>query len=219
MKVFRDLFVRGEPERIVTAVEEIDRSLTGGWFRDREDERRLAAVPGLGEKLACFGCFDEEDRPGATVILTPKGPGVLYASNVLPRSRRQLDHDQYNRVLGEFYERFVKPAADKAGVEAELTDTEADLEKWLSPAAAEKLRRFSACANKGTGGAHPLDRERWNDFVVAAHRDGGSLDASTLRRWLVEVEDWPPELADLLAVEYGYGRELLSFEESRRRSA
>jgi hypothetical protein len=219
MKVFRDLFIRGEPERIVAAIEEIDRSLTGGWFRDREDERRFAGVPGLGGKPACFGCFAEGDRPGATVILTPKGPSVLYVSNVIPHCRRQLDHDQYNRVLGEFHERFVKPAADKVGVASELTDTEADLEKWLSPAAAEKLRRFSACANKGTGGAHPQDRERWNDFVVAAHQDGGSLDSSTLRRWLVEVEDWPPELADLLAGEYGYGRELLSFEEGRRRSA
>lgn len=219
MQVFRDLFLRGEPDRIAAAVDEMDRSLNGGWFRDWEDERRLAAVPGLGGKPTCFGCFAEGDRPGATVILTPKGPDTLYASNVIPHSRRQLDHDQYNRVLSEFYDRLVKPAADKVGVRAQLTDTEADLERWLSAAAAEKLRRFSSCANKGTGSSHPQDRERWNDFVISAHQERGSLDASTLRRWLVEVEDWPPEVADQLAVEYEYGRELLAFADGRRRSA
>src|SRR5947209_2338624 len=86
MRVFRDLFIRGEPEGIAAAVDEINRSLTGGWFRDWEDERRLAAVPGLGGKPTCFGCFAEGDRPGATVILTPKGPDTLYASNVIPHS-------------------------------------------------------------------------------------------------------------------------------------
>ena len=35
-----------------------------------------------------------------------------------------------------------------------------------------------------------------------------------LRRWLVEVEDWPPEVAEQLAVEYEYGRELLAFASS-----
>src|SRR5258707_1269131 len=75
MRVFRDLFIRGEPEKIAAAVDEIDRSLTGGWFRDRDDERLLAAIPNPGGKPTCFGCFAEGDRPGATVILTPRGPG------------------------------------------------------------------------------------------------------------------------------------------------
>jgi hypothetical protein len=219
MRVFRDLFVRGEPDRIAATIDEIDRSLTGGWFRDWQDERQLAALPGLGGKAICFGCFAEGDRPGATVILTPKGQGVLYASNVIPHSRRQLDYDQYNRVLGEFFDRFVKPAADKSGVRVELTDTEADLEKWLAPGAAEKLRKFSSCANRGTGSAHPQDRERWNEFVFSAHQEKGGLDASTLRRWLIEVDGWAPEVAEQLALEYAYGRELLAFADGLRRSA
>jgi hypothetical protein len=224
MQVFRNLFIRGEPDRLAATVAEVERTLGEGWFHDRETENRLAALPTVGQS-SCFGCFDDgirpdaRCRPGATVILTAKGPGELYISNVIPHSRRQLDYDQYNRIVTEFYERFVLPAAATTGVVAELTDTQADLGRWLSDAAARKLRDFSSSANKGTGASLPQDRERWNNFVLAAHQDRSSLDASTLRRWLVEVEDWPPEVAEQLAIEYQYGRELLAYAEEQRRSA
>lgn len=219
MHVFRELFIRGEPDRLTETLAEIERLLSEGWFRDKETERQLAALP-TAIRSSCFGCFaDSGSRPGATVILTAKDPGLLYVSNVIPHSQRRLDYDQYNHVLTEFYERFVQPAAAKTGAAAELTDTQADLEQWLSPGAAEKLRRFSSCANKGTGASHPQDRERWNDFVLSAYQDRGTLDPSTLQRWLVEVENWPPEVASQLAVEYEYGRELLAFADGHRRSA
>jgi hypothetical protein len=218
MQVFRDLLIRGEPDRLTATVAEIDRSLGEGWFRDEETERRLAAVPTAG-RSACFGCSDGGSRPAATIVLTAKGPDLLYVSNVIPHSRRQLDYDQYNRIVTEFHDRFVRPAVAKTGAVAELTDTQADLERWLFPAAAEKLRRFSSRANRGTGASHPQDRERWNEFVLAAHKDRSILDASTLRRWLVEVEGWPPEVANPLALEYESGRELLAFAEGHRRSA
>lgn len=219
MHVFRELFIRGEPDRLTATLAGIERMLSDGWFHDKETERQLADLS-HAVRSSCFGCFDDGgNRPGTTVILTPKKPDILYVSNVIPHSRRRLNYDQYNRVLEEFYERFVQPAAAASGVVAELTDTQADLEQWLSSAAADKLRRFSSCANRGTGASHPQDRERWNDFVLSAHQDRSSLDASTLRRWLVEVENWPPEVADQLAVEYYYGRELLAFAEGHRRSA
>lgn len=219
MHVFRELFIRGEPDRLAATVAEIERSLSEDWFRDKEKERQLASLP-TAVQSSCFGCFDDgSGRPGATVILTAKSPDVLSVANVIPHSRSRLDYNQYNRVLEEFYNRFVQPAAAKTGVEAELTDTQADLEHWLSLTAAEKLRRFSSWANKGTGASLSQDRERWNDFVLSAHQDGSPLDSSTLRRWLVEVEDWPPEVADQLAFEYYYGRELLAFADGHRRSA
>jgi hypothetical protein len=200
-------------------VAEVDRSLNGGWFRDVETEKQLAALLTPICRSTCFGCFAGGDELGATVVLTLKDPETLYVANVIPHSRRRLDHDQYNRVVTEFYDRFVRPAAATIGAVADLTDSQADLQHWLSPIAAEKFGYFSSCANKGTGASHPLDRERWNDFVLAAHQERSTLDASTLRRWLVEVEYWPPEVADQLAIEYQYGRELLAYADGHRRSA
>ena len=39
------------------------------------------------------------------------------------------------------------------------------------------------------------------DFIVTGDRDGSRLGSHTLRRWLTEVEDWPPEVADRQALE------------------
>ncbi len=134
-------------------------------------------------------------------------------------SKHQLALGEYNYILEEFHERLLRPAAERVGLTAVLSDAAVGLDHWMSAATAEKLQSFSANANKGTGSSHPSDREKWNDFVLSAHQEGSSLDAATLRRWLVEVEGWAPEAADQLAVGYEYGRELLTFAEGHRRSA
>jgi hypothetical protein len=100
-----------------------------------------------------------------------------------------------------------------------MMSTKVGLEDWMSGATAEKLRQFSETPNKSTGASHPNDRERWNDFVLSAHREQSRLDPSTLQHWLMEAEDWPPEVAEQLAIEYAYGRELLTFAEGGRRNA
>lgn len=216
MEVFRDLIIHGDAEILAKTMELVEHSLTGGWSRDREIEERLQ---GLGPRKAancCFACTKEGQRPAANVFLAEKDPGTIYVPNIVPRAQQTLAYGQYNALLEEFYGRFVRHAADQTGAVAELTGNQAELGHWLSPPAAENLVGFSRGANRGTGSSHPSDRERWNDFVLAAHRERGSLDPSTLRRWLVEVEGWAPDVAEQLAIEYEYGRELLAFAEGRR---
>jgi hypothetical protein len=216
MQVFRDLLILGGAEQLAATVAEVERSLAGAWTRDRAEEEQMQSLATRSQPTYCFSCATEGGRPAATVFLTEKAPGVLYASNIVPQSKHQLSHGEYNGILEEFCDRFVRPAAGRVGARVDLTATEVALEHWLPPAAAEKLRTFSAAANKSTGSAHPLDRERWNDFVIAAHEGRSRLDSSTLRRWLIEIEGWASEVADQLAIEYEFGRELLAFAESRR---
>jgi hypothetical protein len=216
MEVFRDLTIHGDAERLARMMDLVERSLTGGWSRDRGIEEHLQ---GLGPRKAveyCFACTKEGQRPAANVFFTEKEPGTLHVPNIVPRVQHRLAYGQYNALLEEFYQQFVRPAADQTGAVAELTGNQADLDRWLSRPVAEKLVGFSRSANRGTGASHPSDRERWNDFVLAAHRECSNLDASTLRRWLVEIEGWAPEVAEQLALEYEYGRELLAFAEGRR---
>jgi hypothetical protein len=216
MEVFRDLIIRGDAEQLARTMDLVERSLTDGWSRDRVIEQRLQQ---LGSRKAvdyCFACTKEGQRPAANLFFTEKAPGTLSVPNVVPRAQHQLARGQYNSLLEEFYQLFIRPAADQTGAAAELTGNQADLDRWLSPAAAEKLIGFSRGANRGTGSSHPSDRERWNDFVLAAHGERSRLDAPTLRRWLVEIEGWAPEVAEELATEYEYGRELLAFAEGRR---
>ncbi len=215
MEIFRDLYLRGDREQVAAVIADVERSLTAGWARDTVIETGMRSFSTVGP-VYCFSCTQEVGRQAAKVFLAEKEPGLFYVSNVVPGQRHQLTYQEYNGILEEFCERLLRPLAERAGLCVELTATQADLDSWLSPAAAERLRKFSVCANKSTGSSHPSDRERWNDFVVAAHRDRSSLDAYTLRRWLIEVEGWPLEVAIRLSTEYEYGRELLAYSESRR---
>ena len=215
MEIFRELSIRGTPEQFHSAVEQIDRSSKNGWFHDRVQEKRLNALTLRTEPTFCFSCTQTQERPAATIFLTKNESGQFYASNVVPMDKHQLSNGEYNGILLEFVEQFAG-LFESLGLKLELTNSTATLDRWLTRDAAEKLRTFSATANRGTGSAHPRDRERWHAFVVAASQDANSLDAYTLRRWLTEIEGWSPEDADQLAGEYEFGRELLSFANSRR---
>ncbi len=220
MEIFRDLYISVEPDRMAATADLIERSPPPGWTRDRAAEGRARAAPVLRPRPTfCFNCSPEGRRPAAMVILTQKDAGTFFVSNILPTVKHQLDHGEYNAILEDFYDRVIRPYTASAGMVATLTAGEVDLEHWMSHETAELLRRFSACANRGTGSSHPADRDRWNAFVVAAHREGSRMDAADLRRWLLEVDGWPPEVADQLALEYEYGRELLGFADGHRRSA
>lgn len=216
MKVFRDLYISASAQSMAAAVATMEQTATGGWARDKNAEARWRGAPSATKRATyCFVRAKDALRPGAMLILAQKDPGSFYVSNIIPIERHQLENSEYNDVLVEFYENVFKPYADKAGIKHSLTPPEADLERWLDATTAELLRSFSEFANKGRGASHPNDRERWNAFLLAAHRNGGTLDPATLARWLVEAEQWPPEIADQLAIEYESGLELLAYANSQ----
>lgn len=215
MEIFRELLIRGTPEQFYSAVQEIDRKGADGWFHDHVAEGQLNALTLRTERVTCFSCTETETRPAATVYFTRNDSGSFCATNIIPIAKYRLSHGEYNAMLAEFNKRFGD-VFEAQGLTVELTASVVDLDHWLNPDAAAMLRTFSAKANKGPGSANTRDRERWNAFVVAAFRDASTLDAYTLRRWLVEIEGWAPELADQLAGEYAFGRELLSFAKDRR---
>jgi hypothetical protein len=218
MEVFREVYIGANSDRMPGFVEQIESSLPPGWARDRDAEDKFRSSLFAARSTYCFTCANG-GRPAGTLILTEKEPGTFYVSNIFPVSKDQLSYSEYNSVLEEFYELALRPSAERCGLSAVLTEAQVGLDHWMPPATAEKLRAFSSSANRGTGSAHPRDRERWNEFVLSAHQDRSRMDSSTLRRWLVEAEGWSPEVADQLALEYEYGRELLSFAEEHRRSA
>lgn len=53
----------------------------------------------------------------------------------------------------------------------------------MSEGTFEQLTRFSSAANKGAP-SHPLDAERWRDFVIEAHKEREPIYANDLEEWL-----------------------------------
>jgi hypothetical protein len=217
MKVFRELFIRGDSARLDAVAEDIGRSLTDGWTRDADAEAHMRSVAvGGRRKVYCFACPRRSRRPAATIFLLNKDPGPLFVANIVPHEKHELSYEEYNTIMEDFFRLFAEPAAERNGARAEMTEPQADLERWLPGGVADKLRVFCSIANKRTGSSHPMDRERWYNFLVAAHEANADLNAPTLARWLTEAGGWDDEMAERLAIEYEFARGLLSYANGER---
>jgi hypothetical protein len=210
MKVFRELTIEGGPEALLDTLRYINESLSGGWRRNEAAESRMAPMPD-NQRYYCFSCSETAGRPGAELWLYQKTPGEMLVTNIIPTSKRKLDYDEYNLIIREFHDRFLKPAALRAGTKPNLSPDQSSIEDWISPGTAHLLHTFSVLANKSSGISHPADEERWHRFLVAAHEERSELDASTLGRWLEEEEAWPEEAASDLALKYEAARSVLDF--------
>lgn len=216
MEVLREVRVHtGSHEHADALMAELAKTQSPGWARDRTMESQYEHVV-YPQKMFCFS-FDGDDRFPKTEIVVCESPDgrELWLSNVFTPTMDPLGIGQSNDLREKFYREFLMPAADRLGVSVSLTSRDRELSYWLTGAALDKFHRFSAAANKHAGYLLPQDRKRWLDFVLTAHRERSSLDGDTLRRWLVEVEGWVPEVADQLAAQYAFGGELISFSESQ----
>ena len=175
MEIFRDLFIRGESEQLAALMADV-RSLfpQAGYAtgRLRTDSRQ----PACGQSLSTLlHMIETNPLPAATIFFLEEEPGLLTASNIIPRQKPRLSYGEYNVLLEQFCEQVIRPCAERRGVEVELTSSQADLSNWLSDTAAEKLRSFSTLSNKDIGCLHPLDQKRWIAFIVTAHQEGASF--------------------------------------------
>lgn len=210
MKVYGDLFVRGGTERLDRFSATLENHLVNGWSRNHEREAEVRSAA-LGP-LYCYSCTRLKSRPSGDLWMAMHSQGYLYVSNILAHEFPSLTYDQYNAILSDFCKHCARPAADEAGVSLELGNQDPQLEEFISPTAAGILRAFSAGANRAV--SHPLDRKRWNAFLLAAHRENAELSPDLLERWLVEEEKWPEDKARALSVEYEHARDLLNTYES-----
>lgn len=205
MKVYGDLVLSGEPAALLAAVAAIEQNLSAGWARSQEFEARIHASDAI-----CFLAPTTTSHPSGALWLTKREPGSWYVANIVPVDAGQLTEDQYNSILREFYEQFVKPVVGSAaGVDAQLGSTNKTPSDYMSEEALELLDLFSISANKNTGSGHPADQERWFAFIIQVHHDGLGPDGTTLTDLLHEHFEWPAEKASELAREYEFGRALL----------
>jgi len=77
----------------------------------------------------------------------------------VPAEQGELSVSEYNSLLQGFVDQVVQPAQSEVGFVVSLTDPVRELDSWISPAAAEALRRFSVLANKSTTNSHPSDAQ------------------------------------------------------------
>lgn len=209
MEIYADLKITGE-ENLEQFLESLSETLPEGWSRNRKAETGLSVPPKW--RQYCFHCDSRAGRIAGDVWVSCSPQEGAYVSNVLPGGETGLSSltpAQYHEILESFRDEVLLPVTRGKHLQVYLGDYTVDIEHWLSEDAAKLLRGFSRLANKSTGSSHPLDRGRWLDFIITAHREHSTLQADELGRWLVESEGWTDDVAEHLAVQYQFGRDLL----------
>lgn len=206
---FQDLSVWGSAESVGQMKNVVASALSSPWSRDAEAEKQTAAGSTYQDVLIVRR-GRTNDVPAATLFMF-KGDRGWTVGNIVPSEVRSLSKAQYNAILSEFCDRFVRPVATELGLSVEISADHQSLEDWLPPDAVSALRSFSAAANKSTGSGHPLDKQRWYAFLTLAHGHTENFDASLLTQWLVQIEHWPEGIATDLASEYEFGLGLLDY--------
>jgi len=209
LEVFQDLLLRGP----ATCRPQLRAALmdlaVGPWRHAAKEEDALSEHTSSDEEIFAFK-RDPGDGLEAVGLVLWSEPEGFKVTNIVPRVAGELGVAGYNRHLIDFAERLAHPAAAKAGFSVEITTARQTLEDWASPDTADALRKFSAAANKSSGASHPLDRRRWFAFLIRAHRDATTLDTEQLVRWLIEAEEWPEDVAHMLAIQYEFALNLLA---------
>jgi hypothetical protein len=210
VEIYADLKITGA-EDIEQFLESLSEALPEGWTRDRNAETGLS-VPSNGWRQYCFHSDSRGGRIAGDVWVSCSAREGAYVSNVLPgveTGLSSLTPAQYHEILESFRDEVLLPVTRGKHLQVYLGDYTVDIEHWLSEKTAKLLRGFSRLANKSTGASHPLDRRRWLGFIIAAHEEQAQLHADELSKWLVESEGWTDDIAEHLAVEYEFGRDLL----------
>ncbi|MEY2893104.1 MAG: hypothetical protein RJA98_3012 [Pseudomonadota bacterium] len=179
------------------------------WRHDAQQEQNVKAYAVDNEDVIALIRAATDDIDEAGLVLWQEESGYKVA-NIVPHNVGELGIAKYNAILRDFVERIASPAAIAGGFEVQLSAPQQSIEDWVDPEAATLLRRFSSLANMSTGAAHPRDKQRWFEFLIAAHRLSVGLDTDRLARWLAEVEGWPVETARELAIEYEFAQSLLA---------
>lgn len=213
IEVFQDLHLRSHSSAKSTR-EDILAQVREPWLHETEKEEELKESAGADEDLIVLVRSSFDDIDESALVLWQQGEDY-WVSNIVPRNVGELGIARYNAILKDFVAHIAQPASQAGRFAIEQTSPSQTLDDWLDREPADALRRFSRLANKSTGAAHPMDRERWYAFLIAAHRTAKQPDSSQLVRWLDEVEGWSEDKAQELALDYEFALGLLEQYDKR----
>jgi hypothetical protein len=211
MKTFRDLYIHLNGVNVDAFSELLEKVTKVPWVRRKDKEKELG---GIEERPICFEALKGSDVSPAALFIFPKEGETLWVSNIVPTEESELTYDQYNFALENFYENIVLSAIDGTAITADLTSDQVSIGSVAGDAVEKALIRFSNLANKSTGSSHPLDRERWLEFLVLAHEAKSDLHTDMVIRSLVEL-GWSEEKAIELGIQFEFAEDLLSYIQER----
>lgn len=204
MKDFRDFYLKGSRENLLKFVSKITEYIAGEWKQGTNSMFK-------NDFIIFDYCGNEVNKASVFLYIKDIDQLRFQITNIVPTKKHSLNFDEYNQILEKCVNECITPCAKECDLEFDMTSENVELENFMSKESAEKLKKFSACANKSTGSSHPCDKARWNDFICQTFVDGHINVINILGRWLSEEEGWDDEHVSELVIEYEQGISLLSY--------
>lgn len=136
--------------------------------------------------------------------------------NIIPLIGNQLSCREYNHILEQFRQSIIDPMSGNFNLHVEVSKPYLDIVDTIGPVGLKKLEQFSRTSNRSTGHSHPMDFNKWCNFVFYLYDNRIDLSSDDLMHWLME-DGWTEEKAHELALDYEYSIDMLSHYEQDRR--
>lgn len=206
VEVFRNLEIRGPHNKLDKFISELDKALPKkNWKRDKAREQKIKGFGSIGYQIAYLLASDQK-RPTVNLFLWRRDNEAFVVSNVVPEEPGQLTYSEYNDCI-ESFRNIATPVVKKLDLKIKVTDNHYDVLEELGPKARRALEVFETSANIGS--LHPLDEDRWMQFLICAYKEKTNLSSELLARWFLEEKNWPEYQASRLASQYNFSFELL----------
>jgi len=194
MKIFRELSFKGTAEQLSKFSKEIGEYAKDDWILQPATER-------LKDYLQfSYRGTSLENAIVSIYIGDRLQKGEIKVGNIVPQKKNSLTVDEYNALLMQFYEDVIKPYKEH-GTEVIIdppTDDIFDPRMIISEEALQKLKSFCYGANKTTGSSHPLDKERWFDFICQTVDDDRVFEYTALANFLQDEAYWGAKPKDFI---------------------
>lgn len=207
MKKFIDLQVNiGSESKSIEELVAIENKCDGKLFRfDEEIEKLYAQNDKMLHILATV-----PDMPQA-IMLVYASNGTIKVLNVVPfgKGNEALTKTQYNAIVNCFDEKVITPLF-KAKYTIAKTSDEVRMED-LIPESFHALDMFVKCPGWPSPFSHPLDRERWCEFICSLNANGEDLSSGDLELWLRDDIKADEKLIEEIIYKYEDATELLEY--------
>lgn len=209
MKVLREFYIKASLSKLQEFSTIASKNLPNdAWERDLLAEGELQRFGSRDRQSYCFQ-WKGKGFPKAKLWLSFKTDNMLCVSNIVPIEIGQLSRKQYNGIIKKFSDDLSELTLT-TDYNLVIGGEEKNPTEFMSEEVFQKFQTFSGLANKSTGSSHPLDKNRWLDFIISAFKERATISPSQIEKVLVEDEDWPTEQAVELCIEFEFAMELLS---------
>lgn len=156
-KIFRELYIFGSDEALRSFHDNISQYIPNDW-------KYTLMYPNTGNEFMDFEYIGNNNIHAAVGLFFDNKDHKYYVANIIPIDKDELSKEEYNSFLLFFYESIIRKIAIPGLRIQNPTSDIFEKSNYLSKTSQKMLSTFSL--NKSTGSNHPLDRERWYEFII-----------------------------------------------------